>query len=334
MANVVYMPPAQNDLGSALGQGISQQLIREIDKREKEEKAKRVTAMIDKIKQAPDRRTALETAALVTTNMAQDVQDVNAVYGLVDKFHPIRDETPHPVQVVTPGNKKGTRYAKSADLTKLNTPQGVEELFGPGVALQGAEQEYDFFYPDATGRGPTAAGRGPLANRPEGALTKEELEFKMRQDADARAEQRLSLAEEREARLASATSRILARVSEADRNRTADNFRSDDSAGERLLIRGLGKQLPNGEFGFDDENKQALFNKRKAFFATLLEQDYIKRPAAQFRNISALAQKAVEAYPSDAEKPKPAVKGQPEEVKTVNGKTYYRYGKDWFDTKQ
>lgn len=322
--------------------------------REDAEKAERARVLISQISQAKSREQALEIAALAAAQ-AKNTKDLTFTYGLVDQYHPRGDETPQEIDVLTADNKREKKFVKRGDLTKLNDPANVEQMFGKGARIQQPEQEYDFLRPGFTvpaspetgeeAEIPTqSTGRGPLSLRPRGSVTTQEFTVQRQQEDDrlqreaaARAERRLALSEDR-------MSRILGRLSDRDGDRVADNFRADVKTGESILARGLGKALTDGSFDFDnDDKKEVIFNKRLAFFGELLEQDYTKRPNAKFRNVGAMADKAIKAFPTsrdlDGDKPEPDMKVV--KTKKIGDIEYYHYGeKDekgnpvWYSTKQ
>jgi len=354
MSNTIYLPQAGKGIGAALGEGMSTGMIKQMDRQEKAEKAKRLGGLMQQMADAPDRKTALEMAGVLISQGAEDIADVSTIYAHVDRLHPPGDDVPVPVTAVGPDNKEITRFLPKGQTPRLNTPQGMADTFGAGSYLGKPEDELEFLRPPMpdshlssspeAGNPPTSLGKFPVSKRPEGAISTPEYQMgrQLAQDKasivsqdlarqaavrgdnrDARAEEHLRLAQEREDRIAAEAKKT---KGDAGARQDADDLRQDLSKLEGAVARSLGKQLADGTWTFEGENERKLFYERLKAGGDLLEKAY---KSGGSRNYLGIADSVVKQFPGRADAPveptppKPAAKKEPglgEKVNEAAGK--------------
>lgn len=325
MATVIYKPQSQAGLtgaANALGQGMSQGLIKEFDRQEKQERIKQVQSAFEGIRKAAEqggRKAALE-AANIAMGLAEDPADVRTIQGYVDQVAP-PDEFQQ-VPIVDSENRPSVAFLPKRELGSLHTPQG-QALLPPGTRVGTPEETFEYITPPTQEGATPGYTKAPKGKAPEGAVPLPAFQVGQQLAREKRAERREDRAEGREdrmeqesnrrwtlqqqsaARQEATSARAAAAAERAARNTQADNFRADASRGNASLRALSSRQMEDGSWQFIGENEKKLYAQRVPFFESRLEQEYA-RSRGGVVNVGKILEETIAKYPgpeSRAEEP-------------------------------
>src|SRR5258708_5213400 len=202
MSTIINLP-ARTDLGSGqpIGEAISRYADRELQRQQHQQRLQLIQKSVQAMKAAGSKEKALEIAMQLPL---QDANDLHTIKGFLDDMYPAKDETPVLTEAFSADTGLETKaYVPRKDLPKLNTPTGLEAVFGPGKTLSKPETA-EFFSQDSKGK-LEFVGKKRLEQRGPGELTKAEISEQHRVFHDqtmARAAERQAGAAERSANTA------------------------------------------------------------------------------------------------------------------------------------
>lgn len=196
MAEVIYMPPdPRKGIGGSIGQGIGAGLGMYIASymRQKQQMAfqQKLASTLDP---SVPRQESLQMLASIPF---QNPMQFHQALAAVNMAKPAKDTTPTEVKGYDPQTgEEISKFVPKGDEPKLNTPQGIEQVFGkPGVSL--SKPEVTDFYKVGPDGSYINMGRAPVTQRPEGAFTMQELTLMEKQKADQMAIRRADLADKK-----------------------------------------------------------------------------------------------------------------------------------------
>jgi hypothetical protein len=187
MATVIYLPkdPSQEMLAQGFagaGAGLSKYLAQHEENK-----------VMKEILAAPDRASAIERAVQTTSNPQVLQQRLN----VINEAKPVKDTTPMEVKAYNPETGGfETKYVPRGQMESLNTPEGRRSIFGTGQTILSPSNVEEFFRQGPEG-GYTSIGKAPMEARPEQAISATELARQSKEKADALAERRQQLAEDK-----------------------------------------------------------------------------------------------------------------------------------------
>ena len=289
MATVIQQTPRPSfgaALGGGLGQGIGTMLLQQLKKQEQQEKMKKFSAFVSSVQGAPSREQAFNIlSGALSSGIAEDPQDVNAMFHLIDMTHPLKDQTPHAVTMYDQKGNPQTRYLPAGSVGQTNDPNFMSQNF-PGLSMENPGPKKPYVVPEGTPyqvdpsgfdvdvtKQPEYAGSFTEKNAPQGAVPEDAYKLGL----DFARGKRQQQTEERQAQAtelrAGAEQRRAASSERQAQNQKEDNLRQDLSHAEGALKTYYGKTLDSGLFGgFDDENKRSAYVK-----ALEKSKDYIRK---------------------------------------------------------
>lgn len=328
MSDVIYLPAERretlgSDIGGLLGAYIGQQMQLENQRRLMQQQQ----MFLEGIRRSPSRAAAFETISNFSP-MFKSPKDYASAFEMVDKMHPISEDTPTQVTAYKPDTGEPTTvFATRKDL------QNPDAFFGSrGLSLTKPDLS-DFYKPveGSTADNPQyqRLGKLPTAQRPEGAVTLSELELLRKDAADKRAERRDVRQEEAGNRAQQALTAALDRSNRTAADMSARMSETEAQHAQRTMgsVRSLlaltmnAKQLPDGSFSFgDDINKQETFIKRLDYITAKVDANpsILKKPTAVEALVSD-ASRSVGAEKVQQPEPPPKKKGLFERVFSSGG---------------
>lgn len=270
-----------------------------------EEQGVSVEKFIDSVQQAGNRDKAMEVLRNYSKYFSNP-RDYEIAFKTIDEHWPMSTREMRELKVYDEKTgEESARYWPAARITEINDPARVKALFGENATLTKPDIK-EFYQLGAKPGEMKYVGKLPASQRPEGALTLQEISEAHKARTEGRQKERDRVTQARfEAHLDLSERRFLAmleRMGEPAGDRERNQIRQIMNDAARLTATSLNaKMLPDGSFGFDDENKTKMFNERLNFMQNLIAEDpgILKRPGAQIE----LHNKAVKAFPTAREDP-------------------------------
>lgn len=303
MATVIYEQERQDSPASAVGGIVGALLGRQIRDDERKQRAEKSNKFMTDIQGAGSRARALDILSNYS-NQFENVNDYNVAFKVVDQFWPAPTREVRDVTVYDKLSGAETRhFVPGAELPALSNPEELARRFGPNATL--TRPDIREFYTGDQGE-ISYAGRRPVDQRQPGEFTLPELQERNRQRQFERSEQRDQFSRERYEGWMSLAERRFAAAMQGIGNalgaREMSAGRAALNDATRLTATSLNARLlPDGSFGFDDENKAKLFNDRLTYMQNLIDQDptILLKPGGSLHLHSA----ANKAFPSARENP-------------------------------